>query len=1188
MSGAIESWLKDLDLGKYTEIFLKNDVDYRALPHLTEADLRELGVSLGHRKIMLAAIACLGGRSASAEPKISASARTQEGDRKRPPPAEIAEAERRLLTILFCDLVGSSHLIEKLDPEDARDVLRRYQDAVAGSITRYGGHVAKYLGDGILAYFGWPTAHEDQAERAVRAGLEALAAVRSVVPPEQAPLEARVGIATGWVVVGDLIGTSGCETSAVAGHTPNLAARLQQKAEPGQLLVSEATLRLVGGAFATEDIGQTHLKGIEQPVRLYRIVAEREVDSRFEAAHFAALSPFIGRVHELGLLLERWALACTGQGQAVLVSGEAGIGKSRLIQVLEEEANRAPHELIRIQCSPYHQNSAFYPVIQRLARAAGFATDDTAEQRLDKLEALLTHNNEDIEAVAAVYTELLSLDTLGRYQPLKLAPQKLKELTVQTLLNRLTLISQRLPALVIIEDTHWIDPSTAELLERILARIAELPVMFVITHRPEWSAPWATGYSHATMLSIGRLSRPQSSELVQAIIGRKPSPTLIDEITKRTDGVPLFVEELTRTFLERDTHDPAVLEEIPATLQGSLMAQLDRLSPDAKELAQIASAIGREFSSTLLKQVARLDDATLDEALSDLVRAHLVVRSGMSSNVYAFRHALIQDAAYQALLTGKRRNYHTMIAETLIAEHPAVAETQPELIARHLSEGDLPQRAVGFWKLAAERALARSANFEAVDHCENALRLVTRLSDGEARARESLPVHLLLGRALENAGRLPEAMVHLRAACDEARAQGEIVAFAEAALVYDNARFLSNDASSDSVALLKEAISLLGAADLQMRCHILSRLARAHLVLGDVDRSNRYYRTAADEARRLNDPMSRFNLMVNRYIVPASTQSEEDVREWRAQMDELLRLADELDDDARGRALSLNLYVSAEFGDSERMDRALDELTVLGETRQRMHVQWIARHGRAMQAILNGDFVGAERHAEAALELGHRTHGDAVEGVYGIQMFTIRREQGRLAEVAPIIKHLVDENPDQPTWKPGFALVACELGHKKAAQRMLDELAESRFAIAVDAKRSTTLAYLAGVCAALEDRKCAEHLYGLLAPYEGKTITAGVTTVCLGAAGRFLGLLATLLESWQAAEDHFEAALELDKRMGARPWLAHSQHSYAQMLRRRGGRRDQERADRLLEESLETAMCLNMIALKRKMQGTVH
>lgn len=1186
MSGTIDSWLNDLGLGKYTPTFVQNDVDRRALPHLTDADLRELGVSLGHRKTILAAIESLDEDAALPRPKRKAASGRQSGKTERAAPAPSPNAERRLLTVLFCDLVGSTRLIQRLDPEDAGDVLRRYQDAVAGSITRYGGHVAQFLGDGVLAYFGWPTAHEDHAERAVRAGLDALAAVRLLVLPERGPLNARVGIATGQVVVGDA--ASGREMSA-AGHALNLAARLQQEAEPSELLITDDTLRLIGETFVTEKVREAHLKGVDKPVDLYRIAGEREVESRFDAVRGVTLSPFIGRVHEVGILLERWAAARAGQGQAVFVSGEAGIGKSRLVQCLEEQAKGAPHEVIRLQCSPYHQDSAFHPVIQRLERVAGFAADDTAERRLDKLEDLLRSNDEDASAVAAIYAELLSLDTLGRYKPLKLAPAKLKELTLQTLVSRLASISRRLPALMIIEDTHWLDPSTAELLEQVLARISELPVMLVVTHRPEWSAHWATGFSYTTTLSMGRLSRAQIAELVQSIMGRNPPLGLIDDIAERTDGVPLFVEELTRSLLEQDPDHPRALDEIPATLQGSLMAGLDRLSPVARQLAQMASAIGREFSRALLRDVARLPGAVLDAALNELTHAHLMIRSGLSSDTYAFRHALIQDVAYQTLVTGKRRAYHRLVGETLIAAQPDVAETQPELIARHLSEADLPERALSFWKLAAQRALARSANFEAVKHCENALRLVSRVSDGQVRARESVQVRLLLGRALESAGRMSEAMRHSLAALEEARAQGDAGAFAEAALVFDNARFLSNEPSRDSLKLLEEARTLIGVADLATRCHILSRLARAHLVLGEIDAANLFSREATEEARRLNDPLSRFELLVNRFLIPASTRCEDNGQEWRAQIDELLRLADEVDDDdARGRARSLDVYGSAEFGDRERMDKALHELNILGEARQRMHVHWIAVHGRAMQAILNGDFAEAERHAETALELGRRTYGDAVEGVYGFQMFTIRREQGRLAEVAPIIKHLIDENPDQPTWKPGFALIASELGHLKPAQRTLDEFVDGRLPIAVDAKRSATLAYLAEVCAALEDRTCAKRLYSLLAAYDGKTITAGVTTVCLGAAGRFLGQLAALTEDWQVAEAHFQAAIELDQRMGARPWLAHSQYAYAQMLRRRGRVGDRKQAEALLECSLETAMNLGMVALKRKMQGTVH
>jgi predicted ATPase len=614
-------------------------------------------------------------------------------------------------------------------------------------------------------------------------------------------------------------------------------------------------------------------------------------------------------------------------------------------------------------------------------RVAGFAPDDSSEKRLQRLEMLLTHNNEDVPLVAPIYAELLSLDAPAHYQSVKLTPQQLKEMTLQTLVNRLVLISQRLPVLMIVEDTHWIDPSTSELLERIVARIADVRAMIVITHRPDWSAPWIAEHSHTTMLSIGRLNRSQTAELIQAVVGREPSTSLIDDITERTDGIPLFVEELTRAVLERNPHVSATLDAIPVTLQGSLMARLDHLSPVTKDIAQIASTIGREFTSSLLKRIARVDNSTLDEALGELLRTHLVIRSGLPGNAYGFRHALIQDVAYQALLTSKRRDYHRRIAEALVEEHPAVAETQPELVARHLSEADLPERAVPFWKLAAERALARSANFEAVDHCQNALRLVKRLSDKGARGKESLWVYLLLGRALERSGRLPEAMLHLRAAADEGRAQGDTTAFVEAALMYDNARFLSNEASHDSAALLKEAISLIGSGDPQTRCQILSRLVRAHLVLGDADGASLYQQEAAEEAHRLNHSISRFDLLVNRFLIPGR-QPGEDESDWRTHMDELVRLADEVDDDdARGRALGIDFYLSSEFGDRSRMDQVLDRMTEFGEARQRLQVQWFARHGWAMRAILEGDFSAAEGHAEAALVLGRKTHGEAGEGV---------------------------------------------------------------------------------------------------------------------------------------------------------------------------------------------------------------
>jgi class 3 adenylate cyclase/tetratricopeptide (TPR) repeat protein len=1185
MSVSIENWLDQLGLGKYAGAFIENDVDVRALPYLTEADLRELGVSLGHRRVLLAATAKL-----PTAPKAHPDPRSAPAAAELRPPAEPSkEAEHRLLSVLFCDLVGSTGLSQRLNPEDMRDLMRRYQDAVAGAVTRYDGHVAKYLGDGVLAYFGWPLAYEDHAERAVRAGMEALAAVPVIRLADRTAISARVGIATGPVVVGDLIGASGREEGAVTGETPNLAARIQAAAAPGELLVAAETRKLIRGTFELEERGEQRLKGFERAVSLFRILDERHVESRFEATRGGALSALVGRVHELGMLRERWAIARTGQGQAVFVTGESGIGKSRLVEALVEHVAEAPHELIRLQCSPYHATSTLHPIIERLRRLAGFVAQEAVAERIEKLERFLGDLYEDVSAVAPLYAELLSVDTGGRYPKLELAPQDLKERTLATLVDRLVLLGRRSPVLLVVEDAHWIDPTTEEVLRRCAGGIRNLPVMMVTTHRPDWRADWATDFSHAAGLSIGRLDRNQIAVLVGSILGAAPLNTLVDDIMARTDGVPLFVEELTWGVLERKGAGDAETATIPATLQGSLMAQLDRLPGAARNVAMIASVIGREFSEELLNKATGLDDAALAEALEHLARAQLVVPSGVVHGAHMFRHALIQDVAYQALLNRTRRRHHRRIGEILLADHREVAELQPELIARHFSEAGLPGEALPFWTRAAERALKRSANYEAVSHCERALATASELQEAEAKGPQTLAAELLLGRALEAAGRLSDALAHLRAGAAMARECGDVPAFVQAALGFENVLFLSNEPVDEGIALLEEARTQLAGGDERARCQVLSRLARANLIAGKAAGATRYSRQALNLARRIDDPLTVLDSLINNWFLPASTRSASDLAGWRGRLDEMFALANAVDDDdSRGRVLSLDVYVSAEMCDRARMDQALEQLSLLGEARQRMLIQWIARHGRAMQAILEGDLAAAEQHAETALELGRRTLGDQVEGIYGIQMFTIRREQGRLAEVAPVIKRFVDENPDRAAWKPGFALIACDLGFREPALRILDELAETEFAFPLDAKHSTTLAYLAEVCAALEDQARAEQLYQLLIPYKDLTVTAGVTTVCYGAAGRYLGALAGVLGDWGAAEEHFEAALATNQAMRAWPWLAHTRYAYAQMLRLRDSAGDEQRAHALLDEALETAARLNMVALRKKLRGREH
>ena len=661
MAGDIREWLEGLGLGKYAEAFAENDVEFEVLSELNDDDLSQLGLSLGHRRKFLKAVAELTAGAQHEAPTDIADA--------FPASAKHTEAERRQLTVMFCDMVGSTELSRHLDPEDLREIMRRYQDAVAGVVTRYGGHVAKYLGDGVLVYFGWPQAHEDQAERAVRAGLDAVEAVSDVQVADRRALEARIGIATGQVVVGDLVGEIGRDTEAVSGETPNLAARLQGVAEPGQVVIGEATHRLVAQTFELDNLGTFELKGFDAAVKAWRIVREVVAESRFEAAHGTALTRFVGRETELQLLLDRWQLAEGDEGQVVLISGEAGIGKSRLMQGLRDQVAERDHIRIRYQCSPYHTNSVLYPTIQQLQRSAGFAPDDNDEDKLDKLEALLHQAGDDRQADAPHFANLLSLPYEARYGTLTQPPQQIKQRLLEALVAHLLALAERHPVLFLFEDTHWIDPTSQELLERVIGRLQQARVLLVITHRPEWRPPQG-GHNHVTSLQLNRLGKAYGAGIVRAIAGDQISDDVVTRIVERTDGVPLFIEELTKSLVEGglDIEDA----DIPATLQASLTERLDRQG-EAKEIAQIGAVIGREVPHALLATVAEKSPAKLSAALDRLVRSELMFRRGEPPDaVYSFKHALVRDTAYDSLLFASRRKWHHRVGEALEQSFPHV------------------------------------------------------------------------------------------------------------------------------------------------------------------------------------------------------------------------------------------------------------------------------------------------------------------------------------------------------------------------------------------------------------------------------------------------------------------------------------------------------------------------------------
>jgi class 3 adenylate cyclase/predicted ATPase len=718
----IVDWLEKLGMSEYAQRFAENGIGIAALRHLTDQDLKEIGVLLGHRRIMLAAIAELARAAESvAQPVVGSEARPRDG------------AERRQVTVMFCDLVGSTALSARMDPEDLREVISAYQNCVADTVRRFGGFVAKYMGDGVLVYFGYPQAHEYDAERAVRAGLELIASVSDL--KTHAPLQTRVGIATGLVVVGDLIGSGASQEQAIVGETPNLAARLQNIAEPNSVVIAESTRRLVGNLFDLGDLGAKDLKGITGLVRAWAALRAAAVESRFEALHASGLTELVGREEEVELLLRRWSKAKTGEGQVVLLSGEPGIGKSRLTAALLERLAAEPHARLRYFCSPQHTDSALYPIISQMERAAGFAYEDTAQAKLDKLDALLAQSFTPRQD-AAFLAEMLSLPNDGRYPVLQLVPQQRRQKTLEALATQLAALSQSKPVLMIFEDVHWIDPTSLEALSRTVDQIRTLGILLVVTFRPEFEPVWI-GEPHVATITVNRLGHRDIVAMVDRVTGDKPLPASIrHDIVERADGIPLFIEEMTKAVLEAGGEEaawrtvgaiPSPSVAVPASLHASLMARLDRLGP-AKEIAQIGAVIGREFSHALLAAVARKPQALFELALDRLIKTGLLYSRGVPPDAtYLFKHALVQDAAYGTLLRKHRRQLHAHIVGTLEDQFSQIAESQPELLARHCTQAGLIEKAAGLWGKAAQRSLERSALVEAIEQLTRALAQIATL-----------------------------------------------------------------------------------------------------------------------------------------------------------------------------------------------------------------------------------------------------------------------------------------------------------------------------------------------------------------------------------------------------------------------------------------------------------------------------
>ena len=737
---SVKEWLASLGLSEYADRFAEHQIDFSILRDLTDRDLKEeLGVvSLGDRRRLLRAIAHLA-EAASAAPQLAPGFEASRGD----------EAERRQVTVMFSDLVGSTALSAYMDPEDLREIISAYQQCAVEAVRRFDGFVARYMGDGVLVYFGYPQAHEDDAERAIRAGLELITAVTAL--KTRAFLQTRVGMATGLVVVGELIGSGASQERGVVGETPNLAARLLGIAEPNTVVICNSTRRLLGNLFELEDLGPRVIKGIDRPTRAWAVLQASSVASRFEALHPMGLTALVGRKEELELLQRCWFKATGNEGQVVLLSGEAGIGKSRLTTAFLEFLADEGHVRLRYFCSPQHTDSALYPIVGQMERAAGLTRVDPPQTKLDKLDSVLKQTSTSAQD-AALFAEMLSLPNDGRYPTLELTPHQRRQRTLEALVLQGEALARSCPVLMVFEDAHWADPTSLELFGRVVDWVRTRSVLLIVTFRPDFEPGWAG--KHVTPLSITRLAPREVGVIIDHIVGNNPLPANTrQDIIERTDGIPLFVEEMTKAVLEAESEGegqraaalvPSRASAVPATLHASLMARLDRLGP-AKELAQVGAAIGREFSHFLLTAVVRKPEMELQTALDRLIGAGLLLQQGGApSATYLFKHALVRDAAYSTLLREPRRALHARIAETLESQFADICENQPELLARHCTEAGLIEKAAALWGKAGLRSAQRSALVEASEQLRRALDQIATLTATPALRREEIKLQVAL------------------------------------------------------------------------------------------------------------------------------------------------------------------------------------------------------------------------------------------------------------------------------------------------------------------------------------------------------------------------------------------------------------------------------------------------------------
>ncbi|MBR0934455.1 adenylate/guanylate cyclase domain-containing protein [Bradyrhizobium jicamae] len=1081
-------WLRSLGLERYEAAFRENEIDDAVLPSLTPEDLKELGVHIvGHRRKLLDAIAGL--RAASGPGPRTA------GDRSSGILGS-GDAERRQVTVMFSDLVGSTALSTQMDAEDLREIISAYQKSVAATVRRFDGLVAKYMGDGVLIYFGYPAAHEDDAERAVHAALELIAAVAEL--DVTIPLQVRVGISTGLVVVGDLIGSGEAQERGIVGATPNLAARLQSVAAPNTIVVAEATRRLLRNVFELDDLGPQKLKGVTEPMRAWAVLGPRSIEGRFDAEHGSSFTPLVARERELELLLRGWQSAVNGHGCVVQLAGEPGIGKSRVVAALEEHTGTQAHQRLRYFCSPLHSDSALFPIIRQIERAAGFVHGDSTAEKLDKLDAALRDSVESTEDRALV-ADLMSLPNDGRYPHTSLDAQDKRRRTLSILLESLEAIARRKPVLIIFEDLHWIDPTSLELANKIAMAVRSLPVLMVTTFRPEFYSA-LPDQPHVSSIVIHRLDEQAAAEIARLVGGQDLPADVLSAIAQRSDGVPLFIEEITKAAVEiggeasagtRGGTGTSSAGDVPASLHASLMARLDRQG-SAREIAQIGAGIGREFSHRLLAAVASWDESELREAIDRLVAAGLVFREGNPPHAtYQFKHALLRDAAYGTLLRDARRQLHGKIARSIELLSPDTVETRPELLAHHYTEAGILGTAVTLWGRAGHRSHARSALEEAEQQLGRAISLTRRLPGTPALRRDQIELQVELATVLMHtkgygADETREAAAQARVLIENAQVIGEAPADPMMLFSVIYGFWVVNIAGFNGDAARELAAEFVGLAERQGRTGPLllgHRMMGVTLMsVGDPVQG----RAHLDRALDLFDPAEHRDLAAR-----FGTDAQVAILEWRS------------------RTLWLLGYPEAAHEDVERSFRVAREI---GHAATLMH----ALAHSTITLILCGSYAEAASRARELIVLAGekgssywKANGQLWEGC----LAALTGGSTQAVEIlAPTLQayRLTGATIYAPYVMGHLARAYADLGDHEAARRTIDQAR-------VDVERT-------------KERWCEPELHRI--------------------AGELA--LVSLDGDELAAERHFERALEVARGQRARGWELRASISLSRLWRRQG------------------------------------